>query len=69
MISKFLMSLSNISLDVVKSFTLFIMLSMILSDQHGVNCGFFSFLNHSCHSKGSMLSAGFSYLCIFSFFA
>ena len=46
MISLLLIPSSNISIDVVKSFALFIMLSIILSDPQGVDCGSFSFLKH-----------------------
>ena len=45
--------LISLSLDMVKFFAPFIMLSVILSDPQGVDCGLFSFMNHSCHSKGS----------------
>ena len=64
MITVLLIPLSSLSLDVVKSFALLI----ILPHPQGVDCGLFSFLNHSYHSKGSMLSVRFSSLCVFSFF-
>ena len=59
MISILLILLSNISLELVKSFALFNMLSKILSYPQWVDCGLLSFLNHSCHSNGSMLSVSF----------
>ena len=43
MIFTLLVPLSNISLDVGKSFALFIMLSITLSDPQGVDCGLLSF--------------------------
>ena len=63
MISILLIPLSNISSEFVKSFALSNMLSIILSYPQWVDCGLFSFFNHSCHSNSSMLSVRFSSVC------